>query len=134
MIAVVFVLSYLLIISHWHNMLYFNYSREVVWLVALPAWLLGCAIVAAVLLSIPPKALVSPSISSVLIGNPATLGVFVFFWLMKEIATFESHPPHALLEWDGRWSYSIYLVHNTVIAAFAHINWTINPIGQVNRI
>ena len=152
-IAVAFVLSYLLIISHWHDMLYWDYSRKVVWLAALPAWLLGCAIaqivasgqlpdlpgpiwgwrVAAVLLSIPPKALVYPSISPVLIGNPATLGVFaifVFFWLMKEIATFESYPPPALLEWGGRWSYSVYLVHNIVIAAFAHVSWMINPAAR----
>ncbi len=152
-IAMAFVLSYLVIMLHWHRLLYADYSKGLAWVTALPAWLLGCAVAqivasgrlprlggpvwgwraAALLLSLPPKALVYASISPVLIGNPATLGafaIFVFFWLMKEIETFDSHPPPASLEWGGRWSYSLYLVHYPVIAAFVHFGFLINPIAR----
>jgi peptidoglycan/LPS O-acetylase OafA/YrhL len=148
-ISAAFVAAYAVIIGHWHVMSYWQYPRALMWVAALPAWLLGCALAqivatgrlpilrgpiwgwraAIMLLSIPPKALVYPSVSPILIGNPATLGVFsifVFFWLMKEIATFESHAPPALLEWGGRWSYSLYLVHTTIIVAFMQRGGWIN--------
>jgi peptidoglycan/LPS O-acetylase OafA/YrhL len=48
---------------------------------------------------------------------------------MKEIAVFESHPPPPLLEWGGRWSYSIYLVHNSVVVAFMHIVRPMNALA-----
>jgi peptidoglycan/LPS O-acetylase OafA/YrhL len=152
-IIVAFVAASLMILGHWSYMLYPSFPRRWAWLTALPAWLLGCAIaqiiaaerlpmlpgpiwswrIAAVLLSIPPKALVYVSISPILIGNPATLdlfAVFVFFWLMKEIATFDRDPPPAVLEWCGCWSYSLYLVHRTVIVAFVHFTRPINPLER----
>jgi peptidoglycan/LPS O-acetylase OafA/YrhL len=142
-IGIAFVAAYLLIIDHWQLLTYWQYSKRVAWLAALPAWLLGCALaqviatrpvwilpgsvwtwrIVAVLLSIPPKALVYTSVTPVLIGNPATLGLYALFaviWVAKEIQYYQSHPPPALLEWGGRWSYSIYLVHNIVLVAFAH--------------
>jgi peptidoglycan/LPS O-acetylase OafA/YrhL len=126
---------------------YASFSRTTAWITALPAWLLGCAIaqmvaagrlptlpgsiwwwrLAAVLLSIPPKALVYKSISPVFIGNPATLtlfSLFVFVWLIKEISVFSLKPPPAILEWGGRWSYSLYLVHHIIIIAFLHVSNT----------
>jgi peptidoglycan/LPS O-acetylase OafA/YrhL len=152
-LAVSVVVAGLMIISHWQFMLYPSFPRRVAWLTALPAWLLGCAIaqlvaagrlpelpgpiwgwrVAAVLLSIPPKALLYPAISPIMIGNPATLGVFavfVFFWLIKEITNFDRHSPPAVLEWGGRWSYSLYLVHKPVIAAFAHFSRVTYPVER----
>jgi peptidoglycan/LPS O-acetylase OafA/YrhL len=142
-IAIAFVASYLTIIDHWHLLTYWQYSKGVAWLAALPAWLLGCALaqviatrsipvlpgsvwtwrIVAILLSIPPKALVYTSITPILIGNPATLGLYALFaviWVAKEIQHYQAHPPLALLEWGGRWSYSIYLVHNIVLVAFTH--------------
>ena len=148
MICAAFVAAYLVIIGHWHLMSYWQYPRALMWVAALPVWLLavpgadrchwaathsartdlglarGCRI-----LSVPPKALIYASVSPVLIGNPATLGVFsvfVFFWLMKEITTFESHAPPALLEWGGRWSYSLYLVHTIIIVTFVQRGGWIN--------
>jgi peptidoglycan/LPS O-acetylase OafA/YrhL len=145
MIAISFVAASLVIISHWQLMTYWDYPVALAWITALPAWLLGCAIAqmlaarrmpvlpgsiwawraAALFLSIPPKALVYASVTSDKIGNPATLGVFavfVFFWVMKEISTFERRPPPALLEWAGRWSYSLYLIHNVVLVALTHVD------------
>jgi peptidoglycan/LPS O-acetylase OafA/YrhL len=142
-IGIAFVAAYLLIIDHWQLLTYWQYSKGLAWLAALPAWLLGCALaqvlatrpipvlpgsvwmwrIAAILLSIPPKALVYTSITPVLIGNPATLGLYALFaviWVAKEIQHYQSHAPLALFEWGGRWSYSIYLVHNIVLVAFTH--------------
>jgi peptidoglycan/LPS O-acetylase OafA/YrhL len=143
MIGAAYVAAYLTIFDHWQLLTYWQYSSRVAWLTALPVWLLGCALaqviamgrlpalpgsiwlwrIGAVLLSIPPKALVYASVTPILIGNPATLGlyaVFACFWLMKEIRFYQDHPAPPLLEWGGRWSYSIYLIHNIVLVAFAH--------------
>jgi peptidoglycan/LPS O-acetylase OafA/YrhL len=142
-IGIAFIVAYMLIIDHWQLLTYWQYSKLLAWLTALPAWLLGCALaqaivskrvwimpgsiwlwrLAAVLLSIPPKALVYASVTPILIGNPATLGLYALFaviWVAKEIQYYQTHEPPALLEWGGRWSYSIYLVHNIVLMAFAH--------------
>jgi peptidoglycan/LPS O-acetylase OafA/YrhL len=128
-IALAFVAAYLVIADHWDLMTYWAYPKTLAWIAAFPAWLLGCAVAqmlaegrlpalpgavwwwraAALVLSLPPKALVYRSISPVIIGNPATLGLFslfVFFLLMKEIAVFDIHPPPPLFEQGGRWSYS----------------------------
>jgi peptidoglycan/LPS O-acetylase OafA/YrhL len=68
-------------------------------------------------------------------GYPWTLDLFaiaVFFWLDREIARGFTRPPSAVLEWAGRWSYSIYLVHvlamsvyRSSIGAMPHamLNW-----------
>lgn len=99
------------------------------WVLGLPCWLAGCELAerfgngcsaspngiwrwrlavwgASVALSI--LRFYSP------IGYPWTLNLFavlVAFWLIREISRYrERRPPH-LLEWAGRWSYSIYLAH-----------------------
>ena len=143
-IAGAFVAAYLVIACHWHFLTYWQYSSRVAWITALPVWLLGCAAAQAIatgrlpllpgsiwawrgavlLLSIPPKALVYPSVTPVVIGNPATLGVFALFavaWVIREVQFFQGRAAPPLLEWGGRWSYSVYLVHNTVLVAFGHL-------------
>ena len=130
---------------------YWAYPRIWAAAAALPAWVLGCAIaqfvaagrlpvlpgsvwwwrLALLVLSIPPKALLYPSVSPVLIPNPATLNVlalFVFPWLVKEIAGFQAKAPPAVLEWGGRWSYSLYLVHYVVIVAAMRLAGRMDPI------
>jgi peptidoglycan/LPS O-acetylase OafA/YrhL len=47
--------------------------------------------------------------------------------MIKEISTFANSRPPALLEWGGRWSYSLYLVHYVVIVAFGHIAGYLQP-------
>jgi peptidoglycan/LPS O-acetylase OafA/YrhL len=142
-IAASFVAAYVTIFDHWQLLTYWQYSKALAWITAMPAWLMGCALaqaiasgrlpmlpgsiwtwrIGAVLLSIPAKALVYPAVTPILIGNPATLGlyaVFAVFWVSKELQFYSRHPPAAALEWGGRWSYSMYLVHNIVLVAFAH--------------
>jgi peptidoglycan/LPS O-acetylase OafA/YrhL len=49
-----------------------------------------------------------------LIGQHLTLNFFalaVYPWLRVEIAHFRRQPPWPVLEWAGRWSYSLYLLH-----------------------
>ena len=48
------------------------------------------------------------------IGYPWTLDLFsvlVLFWLYREVSFRSEMPANAVLEWAGRWSYSLYLMH-----------------------
>jgi peptidoglycan/LPS O-acetylase OafA/YrhL len=47
-IGVSFVAAYLTIIDHWHLLTYWQYPKLDVWITALPAWLLGCALAHAI--------------------------------------------------------------------------------------
>ena len=53
-------------------------------------------------------------------SNAFTLNVFALLalaWLGREIAYRKVHPAVARLEWAGRWSYSLYLVHELMYPA-----------------
>jgi peptidoglycan/LPS O-acetylase OafA/YrhL len=122
------------------------------WLICLPCWLLGCR-----LAEVDFSAVKAPSSGEVWLGRmivwfsawvcsalrfhssvgyPWTLNVFallVFFWLRTEIVAYLHHKPVRLLEWAGKWSYSIYLTHLIASAVFArfrltnlgpNLNWT----------
>lgn len=55
------------------------------------------------------------------IGFPWTLNFFAicaFFWLYHEIMYFRSSPPTKFLEWAGKWSYSLYLVHGLILVLY----------------
>jgi peptidoglycan/LPS O-acetylase OafA/YrhL len=57
-------------------------------------------------------------------GYPWTLNLFaiaVFFWLRAEILSFRGQKPPAVLEWAGKWSYSIYLTHLIAFSLFVKI-------------
>lgn len=59
------------------------------------------------------------------IGFPWTLNVFAllaFFWLYHEIMHFRISPPSKLLEWGGKWSYSIYIVHGLILVLYKAYN------------
>ena len=48
------------------------------------------------------------------IGYPWTLNIYAFFvtiWLFREIQHYRVNKPNDWLEWAGKWSYSIYIVH-----------------------
>jgi peptidoglycan/LPS O-acetylase OafA/YrhL len=70
------------------------------------------------------------------IGYPATLSVFSFycyFWLQRELQRWRIRPPWRWTESGGAWSYSMYLVHMSVITAFGEwqlpvpvlVNWAL---------
>ena len=55
------------------------------------------------------------------IGFPWTLNffaIFAFVWLYHEILHFKLSPPSKLLEWAGKWSYSLYLVHGLILVLY----------------
>jgi peptidoglycan/LPS O-acetylase OafA/YrhL len=106
------------------------------WLIGLPCWLLGCSLAegfgrfpqlstiqiwlirilvfatSAVLLIVKSHA------NSIYLSNPFTLNlfaVFAYFWLGLEIAYRSEVSAPALLEWAGKWSYSLYLMHPAAI-------------------
>lgn len=58
------------------------------------------------------------------LGYPWTLDLFaiaVLFWLREEIAVPQSWQRSRLLEWAGKWSYSVYLLHLVAEAAFGRM-------------
>ncbi|MFL6210396.1 MAG: acyltransferase family protein [Pyrinomonadaceae bacterium] len=117
---------------------YPSYGPYLNWLLGLPCWLLGCYLaenfdrlknVAVSRSSIwlwRGGALALSAICSALrfhspIKYPWTLNlfaVFVFFWLGREIAYYMERRPFPVLENNGRWSYSIYLIHLHAQALF----------------
>lgn len=55
------------------------------------------------------------------IGFPWTLNffaIFAFVWLYHEILHFRLSPPSKFLEWAGKWSYSLYLVHGLILVLY----------------
>lgn len=116
---------------------YPSYGIQLNWLLGLPCWLVGCHIAEKVIY-LPAQASASiwtwrsgiwlASISTSIlrfhspVGYPWTLNFFallVGFWLIREILYFRRTKPVRLMEWGGKWSYSMYLVHILAIKAFA---------------
>jgi len=130
-------LSASMIAVDWRAPFYWSFSPALTWLLAAPAWLLGCLL--AERLASPgaaPKpanvwlwrgaALIYAAGASaaffhapIKLGYPLLLLPFYFIafgWVRAEIAHFARVKPSAVLEWCGRWSYSLYLIHNIAIA------------------
>lgn len=126
-----------LILLRWDLTYPWQFSVLLTWLVALPSWLLGCWLAEA--LVVAPPAQPSRTIwlwrcavwlysagslaifyhGALRIGHPALLTPFCFLaalWIYKEVEYFRIHRPWAIFEWAGRSSFSLYLVHNVVIA------------------
>jgi peptidoglycan/LPS O-acetylase OafA/YrhL len=58
------------------------------------------------------------------LGYPILLLPFIpyaFFWINQEIEYFRVAGAPKLLEWAGRWSYSIYLMHGIVLVAMTSV-------------
>jgi peptidoglycan/LPS O-acetylase OafA/YrhL len=114
-----------------------SYGVGLTWLVAAPAWLLGCML-AEQIHAVGPHggpehvwawrigvwlysalALAVFFHAPFVIGFPALLFLFqplAYLWILAEIRHFQQHKPSRLLEWCGRWSFSLYLIHNIAIA------------------
>ena len=126
---------------------YSPFGPPLAWLVAFPCWLLGCLLAEVDFQK--SVALISRShvwrwrlgiwfLSSLCsflrfhspIGYPWTLNLFavaVYFWLRVEIAAFRQQQGNPWMEWAGRWSYSVYLMH--MIANAAHGRLTLPNLG-----
>ncbi|HEX4148240.1 MAG TPA: GDSL-type esterase/lipase family protein [Pirellulales bacterium] len=131
LIASAYVLSIGVILTAPGSMYFSSYGPWLTWIVGLPSWLLGCYLaerVAADAARVVTRPRIwlwrgaiwcaSVAASALMfhspLGFPWTLSVFgfaCFFWLRNEIAWFQSHAPPQALEWAGRWSYSLYIMH-----------------------
>jgi peptidoglycan/LPS O-acetylase OafA/YrhL len=126
-----------MILWGWRAPFYWSFSPTLTWLLAAPAWLLGCVLAERVAAGVaPPRpagvwywrfatyACAAAATAAFFhspwqLGYPLLLAPFQFVafrWVWVEIQHFEQHPPSRFLEWCGQWSYSLYLVHNIVIA------------------
>ncbi|HEY1750144.1 MAG TPA: acyltransferase [Caulobacteraceae bacterium] len=126
-----------MIVVGWRLPYYWSFTIWLTWLVGLPAWLLGCLLaeqVAAIgvagagnvwawragLWTYATVALAVFFHAPIKAGLPLLLFPFqllIYLWIMAEMNHFERRGTSRLLEWCGRWSYSLYLVHNIVISA-----------------
>jgi len=105
------------------------------WLIGLPCWLCGCWLAdvserfpqpstsqiwlsrICVFLTSVLLLILKSHARSVYLSNPFTLNLFAVlgcFWLGLEIAYRRELSAPALLEWAGKWSYSLYLMHPAV--------------------
>ncbi|HRH96212.1 MAG TPA: acyltransferase [Prosthecobacter sp.] len=142
-IAASFVLAYGVTASFPSAMDYSPFGPPLASVVAFPCWLLGCKLAEQVG-SGPVLTVKNASrwlwswrltvwalswMCSALrfhspIGYPWTLNLFaiaVFFWLRAEVAVSPQWQRSRLLEWAGKWSYSVYLIHLLADAAFTRL-------------
>ncbi len=109
---------------------YASFKWQLNWLLGLPCWLLGCKLAEradSLHRPVSSRAIwtwrfVVWIVSGLLfglrfktpLGFPHTLNYFAilsYFWLQHEIRYFRHVTPSAFMEWGGRWSYSLYLMH-----------------------
>jgi peptidoglycan/LPS O-acetylase OafA/YrhL len=129
--------SVAMILWGWKAPFYWSFSPALTWLLAAPAWLLGCLLAERVAASVgapgPDRVwfwrfatwACAAAATAVFFHSPWKIGYpllltpfqFVAFrWVWVEIQHFEHHPTSRMLEWCGQWSYSLYLIHNIAIA------------------
>jgi peptidoglycan/LPS O-acetylase OafA/YrhL len=131
-------LSAVLIAVGWSVPYYWGFGIGLTWLAALPGWLLGCWLAERVAARRQAPSLpggiwtwrcavwiysaVAMAIffhAPIRLSFPVLLFPFQFLacgWIWAEIDHFERSGVSRTLEWCGRWSYSLYLVHNIAIA------------------
>jgi peptidoglycan/LPS O-acetylase OafA/YrhL len=148
LVGAAWIVSYAVVVTHWSVLYHGFLGVGLSTVVGLPCWLLGCllaekigrreadstssiwwwrlaALGLSVILQIPV------SHGPVRIGYPASHGlfaIFAYFWIEREISHFATNGCSRMLEWLGRWSYSTYLVHNIVIAAFIELGTSAHPV------
>jgi peptidoglycan/LPS O-acetylase OafA/YrhL len=109
------------------------------WIAGLPCWLLGCLLAEryqafrahrrSTQWCVRAGILCAAAVCTTLrfqagVGyywtEPA-LSVLVYFWVGSEIAYYLARRPWGLLEWGGRWSYSMYLYHAPIAIFIAKL-------------
>lgn len=120
---------------------YPSYGFVLNWILGLPCWLLGCSLAEQIyrgddstvrsvwrwrLIVLGASAFCSVLRYHSPVGYPWTLNLFALLvpgWLASEIAHFRTRPPLRVLEWIGVWSYSLYLTHPLIKAAYKTVQW-----------
>ncbi len=141
-LAVSIVVSLGLIFSDWSE-LYPGRFGIFAWVVCLPYWLAGCFLAERlrvgyrlgksefiwlwrmVVWAVSVLALWLIFHSPVKVGYPFSMLLFaglVIFWLQSELIRYRSRNAVQGFEWLGRFGYSIYLLHLTVIASMAELD------------
>jgi peptidoglycan/LPS O-acetylase OafA/YrhL len=135
-IACSIIVSAVLIAPHWDIAYYQDFPIIYGCLIPLPAWLLGCLLADRVanrkfgrdahkiwawrLVGLSYAAFVQAYFfkGPIKVGMPALLfpfTIYSFFWLEREITRARQVGAKAVLEWAGKWSYSIYLMHGIAL-------------------
>jgi peptidoglycan/LPS O-acetylase OafA/YrhL len=143
LISLSMLISVLLAASRISLLYLWQFGIGFTWLLCLPAWLFGCLIAerhtdGTLIDAVGPLwawralGLAYSSLSLIVvyhgplrIGLPVTMlifSVYLYFWLQKEIVYLKEKTPGSL-EWAGTWSYSLYLIHNMVIAKFDSLDF-----------
>jgi peptidoglycan/LPS O-acetylase OafA/YrhL len=137
-----FILAFCAILTEPRALDYSPFGLTLNWLIVFPCWLLGCLLAEKVFndssIEVSKSRVwgwrlavwVVSSLCSVLrfhspVGYPWTLDLFallVFFWLREEIVYSQTQKRGRFLEWAGKWSYSLYLMHLIANAAFVRLN------------
>jgi len=138
-VVVSFAAALIVLLLHWHVRYHWDMPLILTCIIGLPAWLLGCLLAQRVTANAPARAMSTPRIwlwrfsvwlytvlalwffyhGPIRVGHPALLLPFYFLcyhWIFAEIVYWNKHVPLRFLESGGAWSYSLYLVHNIVIA------------------
>jgi peptidoglycan/LPS O-acetylase OafA/YrhL len=123
------------------------------WVIGLPCWLIGCWLAdsferfpqpSSTLLWFSRISVFGISVllqvlrfhgGSVLLSNAFTLNLFAVvacFWLGLEIAYRRKKPAPPVLEWAGKWSYSLYLMHPAV-PGFLALQMVLQPVLLSNE-
>jgi peptidoglycan/LPS O-acetylase OafA/YrhL len=131
-----FVIAYVIIVVYPSSVYHGGYPKFGIglnWVVGLPCWLLGVILAEKIsetkienslpsfhkLIFLRLTIWVFAVICSILryhfeIGYSLTLNIFaiaVYFWLYNEIIYYKNKSSNQILEWAGKWSYSLYLCH-----------------------
>ncbi len=141
------VTSVVLIAFHWDNSQYWEFPISYGWLVTFPAWLLGCLLAERIANNDVSRredgiwiwrllgfcygafSLAYFYHGPIKIGVPALLFPFIFysyFWIDREISYMRATGVSPLLEWGGKWSYSVYIVHIIVLVGL-RLSFAIDP-------
>jgi peptidoglycan/LPS O-acetylase OafA/YrhL len=137
MVAVSFIAALVLVATDPMAKNYASWGIGLNWLLGLPCWLLGCELAERTTQDRLPSSkaiwrwrlavwLASVTLSVLRfhspVGYPWTLNLFALLvacWLGREISRYQVLEPPRWLEWAGRWSYSVYLIHLPANALFA---------------
>lgn len=123
------------------------------WVIGLPCWLIGCWLAetyerfpelstiwlwaSRISIFVTSAALQGLRFhgGSILLSNPFTLNLFALltcFWLGLEIAYRRKKSAPPILEWAGKWSYSLYLMHPAVPGVLLGLFAFLSPIYTSN--